>query len=237
MSWNKYKRLCLILFLPLLLIGFLITVKMLDSQRYAYILCPHVGESACQYAGSSDGGFYNYLKKSKDVWFSVLSGDKSDAPVTVFIEAAKLTLPEVIIKNAFNVTGDKDSIDAITSRLPGLKSMVSLGVEEHQVSTFSRVGNVLVCSTLKTEDEADIFTSLCYGRNWSGFITYQATGIGLSFLNSILNSAKEKEEKVNYDYKLALIIATPMFIYLFLILSIIWWIVLKAVKFVKNADA
>ncbi|WP_313825045.1 hypothetical protein [Leclercia sp.] len=236
MSWNKYKRLCLILFFPLLLIGFLITVKMLESQRYAYVLCPHVGESACQYAGSSDGGFYKYLKKSKNIWFDVLPRDKSDAPVTVFIEAAKLTLPEVIIKNAFNVTGDKDSVDAITSRLPGLKSMVSLGVEEHQVSTFSRVGNVLICSTLKTEDEADTFTSLCHGRSWSGFITYQTTGIGLSFLNSILDSAKEIEDKANHDYKLSLIIATPMFIYLFLILSIMWWVVLKAVKFVKNAD-
>lgn len=237
MSRNKYKRLCLVIFFPFLLMGFLIAVKMLDTQRYAYIICSHVGDSACQYAGSSDSGFYKYLKKSKDVWFNVLSEDKSDAPVTVFTEAAKLALPEVIIKSVSNVTGDKDTVDAINSRLPGLRSMVLLGVEENQVSTFSRVGNVLSCSTLKTEDEADIFTSLCYGRNWTGFITYQATGLGLSFINSIITSAKQIEDKANYDYKLSLIVATPMFIYLFLILSIAWWIVVKAVKFVKNTDS
>lgn len=236
MSWNKYKRLCLVIFLPLLLIGFLVTLKMLAKQQYANILCSHVGESACQVAGDQDGGFYKYIKSSKDAWFNVIFRDDSDGPVTVFVEAAKIVLPEVTIKSVGNVTGDKNTVDAITSRFPGLKAMVFLGVEKDQTSTFSPLGNVLTCTTLVTEDSADTFTSLCHGQRWTAFITYQTTGLGLSFLNSIISSAKELEAKANSDYKLSLIVATPMFIYLFLILSFMWWGVLKAVKFVKNAD-
>lgn len=239
MSFKKYKRLLLVLFLPLIIAGFLFTKKSLEKESYAYILCNYKNSSICTFAGiTGQGGYYDMSKKESYEWFDIKMAEiDDDGPVSPFVSGAEMVITSAKVIGVDKIWTQKSSLsEVIKERLPELNVGVILGAPKGLLSSFSDKGNYLTCNSLEYTDDRSVFISNCYSQDWSAKVTYRAYGESMTLVNEMRDSIVAISDDRNFQYRIMQLIAIPMFFYIFLVGSLAAWVIVKAVKFINKAD-
>lgn len=234
MSASKYKRLFIVSFIPLMALGFL-TARFVFNQsgmRYSFVTCaPFISLENCRQVGDPDGGLYKRVISEHPAWFDVEVGDyDADAPYRNFISASTRILSDAQIVRAFPAPGSASVMES----LPGHRAIIKLGIEEGERSFIQDGIYVLYCNSLKFESKGGEYTSYCFGDGWSGMVTYQATGNSRDQLDKLLSSIREIDSQRRSEYNIFRVVMYPLFVYLFILVSLIVFIVSRAIRYVKS---
>jgi hypothetical protein len=239
MTWSKYRRLCLVLVLPLLIAGYLCARGFWPYDRYVHILCElrETGEY-CRPVGPPEGEFYKEVKKEAGTpaWVPITpSSRKRGDFIYPWVEATQLHVAFSEILSARNYVGQGPDTANVMQRLIGMKGFMTLGFKDKALhSSIIEDFASLYCNSLEFGVQPGTYETVCYGNDFGGPITFRIAGGSSRQLLDGLNTAIEKEiNEKRADYLFYRIAAYPMFVYLLLILSVLGWIAQKATRFVK----
>ena len=237
MNVRQYKRLLIISFIPLLVLGYFSAGYIFhrSGMEYQYILCaPFYSIENCRQVGPSDGFLYKSVKSDHSVWFDVSLGDVDEnAPLYNFVEASMRIVPEAKIIDASPFRGDHRDVSTLMRSFVGSSATVVLGIPQGRESIMLNRMNRLYCNSLEFQSDDGEYRSRCFGDNWSGIITYRVDGDSRNELDQLLESINAQIASRNFDYNIFRIVFYPMFVYLFLLASLLAWIIAKAVRYVK----
>jgi hypothetical protein len=233
----KYRRLCLVLFLPLLLLGFLSANILMPYERILRALCVQSsGKEYCQDVGEYNGYYYKAVMKRSIAWFDVEASPFERNPTIVPNAMASIRMvPDAEIVEVSGPYGPE--VKNTLRKLVGMRANVSLGIYGEARSIID--GNIvyLQCNSLSFDVTPGVYTSLCFGGGWApGAVTFTYSVAapdreGLDQLRSSINNAVDNKK---FEYFTYMILMYPVFIYAFFILSALAWVTAKAVRYVKN---
>ena len=237
MTYRRYVRLCAVLFVPLLLLGIVIFKFAIPYPRYTNIICEGGGvlSENCRYVGNSDGGLYSAIKKSRPIWVDVTVGEFDEGNyLQTNVEVTGRIIRSARIVDAQPFAAQSDEVGAYMKTLVGVPATVMLGIENNERSMIADGAALLACNGLNIKDEAGLYSANCYGSGWSGPITFRADGEGRNSLETLRTKIGEEIRGLESDYLLYRILTYPLFIYLFLILSLVSWLVVQSFRFVRR---
>lgn len=238
MSTRKFRRLFIVSFVPLLILG-VITAQLLfhySGGKYEYILCKSfMGIDYChQVGGDPDGNLYKHVKGESPAWFSLPDLYDKSPPLVNFIEASTRVVPDVQIVHASPFVSFGPEVASFMGSLAGRRAMVKLGFQKGERSIISGEDIILYCNTLRFKAMEGEYSSHCYGKGWGGNVTYRATGVSRDELDKLLAAINKAVDSRSWDYNIYRAVMYPIYVYLFLLVSFFAWVFLKAVRFVKN---
>lgn len=236
MSFSKYRRLCLVLLVPLLIAGYMCARLAWPFDHYVNVLCaPFLNSENCRRVGPPEGNFYNYVKKDAPAWVEInpSSRDFKSYVYPMAEASARMVFGKVI--SAVPYAGHGPEVAAFMHKFVGKDAVFQLGVEDKKLRSLVAIDPPLfLCHTLSFGSEPGTYTGQCYGDGWGGPITFRADGPSRIMLDN-LNASIEKEIRdTRSEYRWYQIVMYPIFIYGFLILSLFWWLTVKANRFVKR---
>lgn len=238
MSKRQFTRLFIVLFIPLLLLGFILGKAVFHNTGgwYAYILCiPSSSFENCRQVGDPDGNLYQLTKDYYPSWFDITEASyDSDAPLSNFIMGSTRIVRDATVIGARPFAGYGPETESFMSALVGSRVAVKLGMEKGERSIISNDGVLLFCNSLQFNNEADVFSSQCFGDGWGGVFDYSVSGPSLQELHRLSAAIEKEVDSRKTEYNLFRAVFYPIFIYLFLIVSLLTWLGVKAAKFVKN---
>lgn len=238
MSASKYKRLFIVSFIPLMALGFL-TARFVFNQsgmRYSFVTCePFISFENCRQVGDPDGNLYKRVKSEHPAWFDVQVGDyDADAPYRNFISASTRILSDAQVVRADTYSIHTPRSASVMEPLPGHRAIIKLGIEEGERSFIQDGMYFLYCNSLEFESKEGEYTSSCYGDGWFSIVTYQATGHSRDQLDKLLSSIKKIDSQRKSEYNIFRIVMYPIFVYLFILASLVVFIVSRAIRYVKS---
>jgi hypothetical protein len=232
----KYKRLCLVLLLPLLGLGILTAHVFLPFDRFVVVMClsSFSGRANCRDVGPFDGNFHQAVKGQAKSWFDVdyVGKDLNDA-ISYLASAEGRWVRGAEIVEAEPFLGYGRDVADFMHRLVGKRATVRLGTDG---STSVLAGNnaLLVCNSLYYLPGTDLYRSQCFGEGWGGSITYRVAGPDKDMLDGLDAAVRKEVERRKTDYVLYRIIMYPLFICAFLVLSALAWVTMRAVRYVRQ---
>lgn len=208
-----------------------------SGMKYSFITCAPstlTGTENCRQVGDPSGKLHQSVRSEHPAWFDVEVGEfDKDAPYQNFISASTRVLTDAQIVRTKTYAIHTPQSESVMASLPGQKAVIKLGIEEGESSFVQDNMYFLYCNSLKFEEKAGEYTSGCYGDGWEGVVTYQAAGYSRGELDKLLSSIQRVESQRKSEYNIFRIVMYPMFVYLFLLASLIIFIVSKAIKYIK----
>ena len=238
LTWRQYGRLCLVLYVPLLLAGFIFFSIRFQDARIFHVLCEY---SNCRRAGSVDGFLYKYIKNNGSPWFEIHSkkfGETTDSWAnTLFpaliVESSGLLLNVEIMDTRISSTirPPLSDIDKVRIGLKDKKIYIWINeTVETKVYNDDNSNVSMRCKDLTFGDKVDTYSSWCYGDYWAGEVFFKSDDY---LIKEIRESIVEQKNMAQYEYLFAQFVMYPIFIWLFIILSGLTWVTKQAVSFVK----
>lgn len=237
MTGRKYRRLFAVCFVPLLLLGVLISSTLFRGDEYSHIVCnqPLPAFDNCRNLGNTDGNLYKSVKSEQPLWFEIQwEPYENNIFHTVFAEASARTITDVRITEANPFVGQAPEADRLMLALVEKpNTSLQMGVEPGQFSLIDERFAILTCHTLKIHRRKSSYSAVCFGDGWGGELAFEASGEGLEILDRLRSSVNQERSDQYSGVLLYHIVMWPIFIYLFGIASFIVWITSKAIKFVR----
>lgn len=236
MTLGKFKRLFIVLLIPLLLAGYVSTLFIFPYEKYAYITCaPFLEIENCREVGDPGSSFHKSVKNEYPQWFDVNIGEyDGEAFLQNFIQASGRVFGNALVVSASPFNGNPASAALAMQSLAGQSAIVHLGKDFTTKSTIRNSGLNLSCNDINFTDVAGEYVSNCYGENWGGPVTFRLSGSEQQELDKLKISVKKEVDKRQSDYNMYRVVTYPIFVIIFLIVSLIVWIFARAVRFVKN---
>lgn len=238
MTYRKYVRLCFVVFLPLLLLGF-VTFKFFVPypDQTAIVTCeeqPPFSEN-CRYVGDFESSLYASIKAGRPSWVGLQIGErKSGGDIINLVEATGRMFDGANIVSARPFLGHGPEVRDYMQRMIGRSATVIWGGDQKATSIVSDQSATIFCNDITIEDAVGQFTGNCYGDGWGGLITFKVAGQEEDRLEKLRAKASEELRSLDRDYLLYRAITYPAFIYIFLLISGFIWLARKAVRFVAN---
>jgi hypothetical protein len=167
--------------------------------------------------------------------------EKDDGYLLNNITAILPTVRDAEILGAIPTALDaKPSVIVNGSDVVGMKANLLFGFG--QASGSSIIGDTayLYCSMLLLDKyiQGDgTYTASCFSNVSTSFLSkvrFSVSGPSKDILDEMISSIKLHVDRRELDYLLYRMIMYPFFIYLFLVVSALAWVTVKAVKFVKS---
>lgn len=236
MNKSQYKRLCLVLVAPLLLAGFISSNTFLRSERSHWLLCEGVlGEQEyCRrgtYADHKD--FYESIKKEYPAWFRVdFPSHKKAVTLDVLATQRAAFADEIIGTDPY--VGYKEKA-AYLDQMIGRKALISLGIIKDAKSDFESLPEVfLACNYLNMDsNKPRVYIATCIGEGWVGAITFRASAETELTLQKLKNQYYKELDDSELNYWINRISAWLLYVVLFLILSLIVYLIRKSINYVR----
>lgn len=230
---RRFRRLCLVLFIPLTLIGIVYMTITNPDQKYRYLLCD---QDWCRYVGSSPGRLYKSAKADHEYWFDVTLDETINTFLTTnFVESKGIYLKDAIVGDAstsVSLETDPKASERIVAALKGRKVDIALGVTE-KFPLFDDKP-LLSCNHLSGSVFKDTLVAGCYGQDWSGSIQFEPSPEDATRLKKITKIMSDEVAEQDRDQLAYILIGYPIFFWLFLIISLITWIGFKATAYVRR---
>ncbi|TCS32922.1 hypothetical protein EDC30_11933 [Paucimonas lemoignei] len=237
MNKSQYKRLCLVLLAPLLFAGFISSNTFLRSERNHWLLCEGISgeQEFCRRGTYTDhGDFYDSIKKKYPAWFLV------EFP---FHEKAVKLEVQVRQRVAFadEIIGTEPSFGykekaAYMDQMVGRKALISLGIIKDAKSEFVEAlpEVFLACNYLSMDNkEPRVYMAHCKGEGWIGAITFKASAETELMLQGIKNQYYKELDDLEFNFWIDRISAWLIYVVLFLILSLIVYLIRTSINYVR----
>lgn len=242
MTFGKYKRLLVVVSLPLLLLGYFLSEFVVPYPKFARLVCQNWGTMEnCRNVGEPGETFYDHTKKQSPAWFQVNGGPIDDTHVYYVVEGDARLLGRVTIDEVVPYLDIMNSQEpAMMEKLKGREAMMRLGIEKGQRSVDLGSEIFLYCHTLQLDmkprpyiKNPGPYLADCVADNWGGLIAFtpgQEAGQTLALLRNAISEEVDKKER---DYLMHRIVICLYPLALFLILSGSVWVMRRAAAYVR----
>lgn len=238
MTFGKYKRLLLVISLPLLLLG-LIVSEVRPYPDTAFLICQNWGEKEnCRNVGGPSGNFYKYTKKQSAAWFQVSASFLENKHVYYIVEADARTVGRVTIDDTHPYA---DALaPALMENLKGRSAILKMGINEGQRSVDLETEIYLYCYTINFDMEPTPhipnpgrYMAQCVANDWGGFVSIKPSPEAEQHLAVLRDSVAERADKIESEALIHRVGLTLSPLVFFLILSAVFWAIRKSIAFVR----
>lgn len=244
MTFGKYKRLLLVVSLPLLLFGYGLSAFVMPYPSSAYLVCQSWGTMEnCRNVGRPGENFYDHTKKQSPVWFQIDGAPVTDKNVYFIAEGDARTLGRATVEQVIPYSNEvirNPQATALMQKLVGRPAMVRMGIEGSQRSVDLGSEIFLYCHTLEYDKEPlswfpnpGAYTAQCVAEDWGGYISFKPSPEAEQQLALLRDGVTEEVGKIERDFWIHRVVLTVAPLFLFLILSGIVWLTRRATAFVK----
>lgn len=232
MTWSKYGRLLIVLFVPLVLAGvatfFVYWNK--TGHQYAWYLC-NAGDNpalGCRYlGGEGEESFRDSVDKENPNRFDIMTfGLAEHRFVSNFLEGSGGYIANATVLSSTTNLGYANIEN-------GKQAIINLGkVEEKPPTTYPMV--LFSCNQLSFERTPNTYQALCYSNGWSGSVTFFVDpGLDPSLRNLKRSVEYTIEDRYN-GFVSDLVLCSLMYVLLFLALSGLAWLIVQSGKYVMR---
>lgn len=235
MTFSKYKRLFLVLLLPLLVCGFGLSLLSPFDSDYSVVCETVFRAEICKRTRGSESIEYKISKERYSARLFLVNATEPDAFIRPLVEASPRLLQKVRIVDfsPFKFTGSPEMNGKIQA-LEGRAGYLHLGVEAGKRSIIEDNEFFIYCSDLNIRLPGDIYESVCSGMGWQGHLKFKPLGESQEILQTLRTAIAQEIDRKKSDFVVYALIIYPFFVYLFLLLSLAIVLVSKAISFVKN---
>lgn len=229
---RRFRRLCMVLFLPLTLIGIIYVNRHEPETRYQYLLCQ---DTWCRSLGQPSDRLYESIRGDDSNWYSPYFKDVGDGLLAIsFVEASNKYLSDVeIVDASATISSDYELSKAMASRVVGQKADLALG--HLSQSTIVDGKPILSCGTVWVDtDKKGIMTAECRGAEWIIRIDFKCSSEDRTYFQKIRESIKSATIEKDFEYISFILFAYPMFFWMFLAISALIWLGYKSFKYVSR---
>lgn len=237
MTGSQYKRLLLVAFVPLLLLGVIVSELLVPYDRYLFLLCTDPGLENCRNVGDPKSALYKAIERDYEAWFDVrLPLEEDRSVITAFSMASRrvVTISEIVTAIPFGGSAQGSAQAQLMSKLVGRNATAVLGIKKGEKSIVTKDEIMLFCNSFYFQNDQRTYGSQCYGDGWGGPITYKASSYSDEMLDGLASEMRQEISKKKWDHASYIAIMYPIFIYLFFIISLIIWLAKKSTKYVKQ---
>jgi hypothetical protein len=237
MTASQYKRLCLVLFVPLLLTGYLVATYALPYNRFQVVMCQQFvgGDNNCVSASSLDSPLYKHMKQLHKAWFDVELGPQERGSITTSLPMASGRLledVEILKDKPYWMFGP--DVGRFVDGMAGRRGMIQLGIPDKELSLVSSDRFLLLCHNIRYQGTPGVYSSRCFGDGWTAPFKYRVLAQDRDMLEGLKAEIhKSFDDKVT-EYRIYQAVMYPAFVYLFLNLSALVWLTGKAVQYVRR---
>ncbi|WEA23718.1 hypothetical protein [Pseudomonas juntendi] len=238
MNLKKYKRLCVVVFLPLLIIGVLGSLLFWPYPKSAVYYCEARNEEYCRNGGELGSHISEIIKSQQPSWFPItISTENSLDPIYVFFGSFRTVHSAEVIKTVTYVGHSQAATDFMNG-LIGRTVSIFLGPPEGGKSVVTERNALLYCNDLTFELVSGTYTSRCWGDGWGGPITFSVEDASQdrNMLDQLKVEIDRKIKDMRIYHIIYMIVVYPIFFYGFLLLSLLYWLGIQAVRYIRNAD-
>lgn len=237
MTWKKYRRLLIVVSMPLLLASGIFFSTIVPAPTYATIVCTQwlSDSEKCRTTDGLGNRFDELIRRDYPAWFDVLAVPykQNNFPFAT-VSASQRLVERARILEVTPYVGTEDGpgspIDLLRSRV-GQEVSIVLGVESNQ----SRDGylNVIGCNELEFAPTALSYSAgLCGVPDGIARVRFSTTDNGLRQLEA---AAKAEIAAGRSNLILHYALGVPAFLVLFLLLSGLVWLIRRAWLYVAAA--
>lgn len=243
MTFGKYKRLLLVVSLPLLLAGYLASLAAMPTRNMAYRLCQGLGNfENCRNLGEPGDALYDRTKQQSAKWFQVNNRAMDGAHDVYQVEANARTIGRITVDAVAGYSLPKPTPlgEAQMQSMKGRPALLRMGIEDGQRSVVTESETYLFCHTLDFDmkpsewvPKPGPYTAECVADEWGGKVSFTASPEAekqLVLLRDAVNVEVSERERMLLTERVVLTLAPLV---LFLILSAIVWLTRRAAAFVK----
>jgi hypothetical protein len=239
MTFRKYGRLLAVSFIPLMLIGYLVFGFFVPFEQYDNILCEYdFGSEHCRNAGGSENNFYKSVKNSHKAWFDIglkpnTGANHQNSSIYFALQGSSLYLEGGQIVDARSYPGISAASEQLVKSLIGKPANAQFGIEGHKNSIVMTDGVILYCNAVDFTEDPNLYRASCGGDGWNGIFYLSFISSSKLHLDEMESSILRAMDRTNAEYFQYRLITYPLFVYIFLILSALFWTVRKAIGFVN----
>ena len=229
MTWSKYRRLCLVVVVPLLIVGWLCAQIAWPFEKYVNIDCS--GDNYCRPINEKQ--FYGDEQLRERFQVDPAS-QKSSSYVHPFAQATERVVHGALIGNAGFYAGASAEEQAFVKTFKGSTATLLLGGKDKNLLTAQGNGTLhMNCHTLVFNEKAGTYDASCFGLGWGGPLSFSVEGPDREWLDGLSASIEKVVGERKTEYRWFQIVVYPIFFYGFLLLSLLCWLAARATKFVK----
>ena len=233
MTWRRYRRLTLVLILPLLLAGWL-TARAMWSHNDLFATCEEQSTfENCRNVGWT-GSLHDYVIKSQPAWFDIQPAELDTSPAAMPFSGSRRSFYGAEVVAAEPFMGNGPAAASIMSETVGKRGRVLLGILKNERSTILDSAVDLACNSVSFSATPGQYEAGCYGEGWSGPVTFTLTGSEQQRMERLRQEVQAEIDKQHGEYRLFQIIMYPLFLYLFLIGSGLVWLGRVSFRYVKE---
>lgn len=236
MTWSKYRRLFIILLVPLLISGFYFTAFVISPSRLVAIVCVN-SESFRENCRRTDGfgePWDKSLRAEYPAWFDIKTRpfEEDKFPSTI-ISGSQRVVTGVKILDVQPYAGTEDSpgssLDQLRS-LTGQEITIVFGSKDRD----ERPLNPLECNELDFEGyPATYIAGLCGIPNGVARIKFSLTANESDQMATLKSEIDNEVSDARKNFMAEYLFGIPIFLVLFIVLSGAVWLLRKAVSYVK----
>lgn len=241
MTAKKFKRLFIVLLGPLLVAGIICGVIAHQDMGSMNLYChPFLKVDHCRDAGWKDNKFEEMIRRESPTWFYVQdrSYDENKFPRTS-VQASQRIINDVQILEVAPYIGTSDLALSDLRALSGSRMSIIFGALNGEAGNRMRSLYPLQCNELRyVEGASNVFwAGLCGVPNGVAQVKFSIGSLGsqqlLDLKAAIDKETAERRQEIIRIY----LIATPLFVVLFLLFSGVIWIIRHAILYVLKADS
>lgn len=232
-SLPRYKRLVIVVAIPLLIIGAIFSYLESGFGRFQVIVCEiSQGTEDCQAAGDPFGpSIYTLRYEGQGERFAIYPGNFSKD--RMLFQGSRRTIEHAWISDADTSRGGLMDNSVAPDELIGKHVSISLNSDKDDSVVFER-GAHMRCHSLFFHEEKNSFSAWCRMGGWESNISFYTSDADLIMLSN-LNIAMSKEANAAKRHMLwEWLATTPIFLFGFFVVSLILYLVHIAYVYIKG---
>lgn len=237
MTPGKYRRLLVVLAVPLLLAGAIFARIALKDEHFAWIRCENAGIFAPNCRQTNLGGPLDArIERAHPSWFDLKVDEYQEGALSsVSASGSQMALEgvEILSVEPYWGTDEADGSPVATLRemaRSGQPITIIFGVDEDR----PRYLNPLGCNELDiTRAPSTFVAGLCGVPDGVALVTFRPDPGGQAYLEELHRRASEEAEEAKSGLIRAYMILIPSFLVLFLLGSLLVWFIKRAASYVS----
>ncbi len=241
MTSGKYKRLFIVVSLPLLLFGFFLSTVVIPFPRLVEIRCD--GGEDYSNCGNSIRNPHRFREEMEHITRFTVEGPLSeDWIIHYWVAADAIVLRRVTVDNVTlnEGMGYPPEVEAAARQMLGRTAVMFLGIEDGMRSFDNGNEIFLWCHTLEYDMEPTSwlsqpgpYTATCTGDDWEGHVSFTPSQEALRSLTPLRSAVSDEVGGIEVEFWVHSIAVTLAPVVVFLILSAIVWMTRRAAMFVR----
>jgi hypothetical protein len=237
LTWGKYRRLLVVLTVPLLLIGGIFAMYVLKGERYAFIRCENAGILAPNCRQTNLGGPLDMMiEKQHPSWFDLKIAEyEANAFPSISASGSQMVLDgaEIVSVEPYMGTDETDGSPVAKLREMAVSRepiTIIFGVEEELPRGLDALG----CNELDISQAPSTYVAgLCGVPNGVALMTFHPNAEGKAYLEELQRSVTSQAEEAKSQLMWSYLILIPSFLAMFLLGSFLIWIGKRTASYVS----